>query len=461
MSQPERTRWRLRGTWAVLFAPNRPSCRMPWAVLLLLLVLPSPAHASFFNTFGADARGIALGGAMAAMAEGWSSVYYNPACLALSHDIEFSAGALWATPQLTVDYDTGPKEDEAQFPRSPQGMDSLAGPVLGLLVPLERCTPKKLPSPIALGIGIFVPRQALATTRVIEQTYPFDVIFNERNASLALHLAVSTRITPAVYIGAGLASQLVTSANAQLTDIFGNAVDLKARFGTPTVLAGLLIRPTERIRIGLVYRQENKVRSKWTFSTQNKFIIIDNPPPGLSEGDFVLYPPQSTLTKSYVSGFTPENFTLGGSYKFTERLRVGLDVSWYRWSQYRGPADTGLEFEFNDIWIPRIGVVYRITRELDARLGFYYEPTPVTNQSRGFFPVGNDRLVPSLGIGYTFHAPWGLLVKPVSLDACFQYHFLDEKEFNRANPINPYTRNPDLNSDGYVINLGLSLTFRF
>jgi long-subunit fatty acid transport protein len=446
MSQPERTRWRLRGTWAVLFAPNRPSCRMPWAVLLLLLVLPSPAHASFFDTFGADARGIALGGAMAAMAEGWSSVYYNPACLALSHDIEFSAGALWATPELTID-----KEDEAQSPKGPKDLDSMAGPVLGLLLPLERCTPRKLPSPIALGMGIFVPRQALATTRVITQPYPVDVIFNERNASLALHLAVSTRITPALYVGVGMASQLVTPVDVQLTQSFGSSVELKARFGTPSALAGILVRPTERIRIGLVYRQENKVHSKWTAFTQTRFVI----------GNQLELMFDQHRESEFTTGFTPENFTLGGSYKFTERLRVGLDVSWYRWSQYKGPEDTGLEFDFNDIWIPRIGVVYRITRDLDARLGFYYEPTPVTHQPSGFFPVGNDRLVPSLGVGYTFHAPWGLLVKPVSLDACFQYHFLDEKEFNRANPINPYTRNPDLDSDGYVINLGLSLTFRF
>jgi hypothetical protein len=337
----------------------------------------------------------------------------------------------------------------------------MAGPVFGLLLPLERLTPRKLPTPIALGMGIFVPRQALATTRVVEQTYPFDVIFNERNASLALHLAVSTRITPALYLGAGMASQLVTPADVQITESFGSAVDLKARFGAPSALAGLLVRPTERIRIGFIYRQENKVRSKWTVLAQTRF-VIDNPldPPGPPDLDFVLYQ-QSVLTKNYVSCFTPHNFTLGGSYKITERLRVGLDVSLYLWSQYKGPEDTGLEYDFNDIWIPRIGIVYRITRDLDARLGFYYEPTPVTNQPSGFFPVGNDRLVPSLGVGYTFHAPWGLLVQPVSVDAYFQYHFLDEKEFNRAIPTNPYTRNPDLDSDGYVINLGLSLTFRF
>ncbi|MEW6444270.1 MAG: outer membrane protein transport protein [bacterium] len=423
------------------------------SLLALLVVLFSgPAHATFFDTFGVDARGMAAGGAMAAAAEGWSSVYYNPASLALSHDIEFSVGALWAIPELTVDYETGPKEDQAQFPRNPTGLDSIAGPVIGLLLPLERCTPRKLPTPIALGLGIFVPRQALATTRVIEETYPFDVIFNERNGNLVFHLALSTRITPALYLGAGMASQLVTPVNVQLTENLGSAVDLKARFGTPSALAGILVRPSERIRIGFVYRQENKVRSDWTVYTQTRF----GPP------DFILpIYEESTLRRSYVSGYTPENFTLGGWYKVTERLRVSADVSWHRWSQYRGPTDSGLEFEFNDVWIPRIGILYRITRAVEARLGFYYEPTPVTNQARGFFPIGNNRLVPSLGIGYTFQAPWGLLVKPLSLDAYFQYHFLDENEFNRAIPINPYVRNPDLDSDGYVINLGMTLTFRF
>ncbi len=437
--------------------------------LLLLVALPAllPVHAQagFFNTFGPDARGTALGGAMAALSEGWASVYHNPACLALTNDVEFTIGAHWAKPSITLDYRDGPETDLPQFPPNPNGLDTIAGPTLGLLVPVQRLTPRKLPVPIAFGAGLFVPRQALATTRVIEEPYPFDPIFSDGNGNLVLHFAVSSRITPALYVGAGLASQLVTPVNVVFAQSPGNSVDLKARFGAPSAVAGLLLRPTERIRIGLVYRQQNKVRSRWDVYTQ-KLLEIEFP--GLVLPDFGIEIPGLVLPgfgvslfwkRAYVSSFTPENFTLGGSYRASERLIVAADICWYRWSQYGGPADTGLAFEFHDIWIPRVGVLYRISRRLEARGGLSYEPIPVRSQPSGFFPIGNDRIVPSVGIGYTFPAPWGILARPVSVDAFFQYHWLLEQEFVRD--VNRYVGNQTLTSSGNVFHLGVDVTFRF
>jgi len=422
-------------------------------VVALAALLPVQAEAGFFNTFGPDARGTALGGAMAALSEGWASVYHNPACLALTGDVEVTVGAHWAKPSITLEYQHGPETDLPQFPPNPNGLDTIAGPTLGLVVPIQRLTPKKLPVPIAIGAGLFVPRQALATTRVIEEPYPFDPIFSDGNGNLVLQCAVSSRITPALYFGAGLASQLVTPVNVVFAQSPGNSVDLKARFGAPSAVAGLLLRPTERIRIGLVYRQENKVRSRWDVYTQKLFAIEF---PGLVLPEFGI---SIFWKRAYVSSFTPENFTLGCSYKASERLTVAADVCYYRWSQYGGPADTGLTFEFHDIWIPRVGVLYRISRSLEARGGLSYEPIPVRSQPSGFFPIGNDRIVPSVGIGYTFPAPWGMLAKPISVDAFFQYHWLLEQEFVRD--VNRYVGNQTLKSSGNVFHLGVDLTFRF
>lgn len=429
----------------------------PGRFLLLLVALSTllavQAQAGFFNTFGPDARGTALGGAMAALSEGWASAYHNPACLALGNEVEFTIGAHWAKPSITLEYRNGPETDLPQFPPNPNGLDTIAGPTLGLLVPVQRLTPKKLPLPVAFGVGLFVPRQALATTRVIEEPYPFDPIFSDSNGNLVFHFAVSSRITPALYVGAGLASQLVTPVNVVFAQSPGNSVDLKTRFGSPSAVAGLLLRPTERIRIGLVYRQQNKVRSRWDVYTQKLFAIEF---PGLVLPEFGV---SIFWKRAYVSSFTPENFTLGGSYKASERLTVAADICWYRWSQYGGPADTGLTFEFHDIWIPRVGVLYRISRRLEARGGLSYEPIPVRSQPSGFFPIGNDRIVPSVGIGYTFPAPWGILAKPVSLDAFFQYHWLLEQEFVRD--VNRYVGNQTLKSSGNVFHLGVDLTVRF
>jgi len=439
-----------------------PAARL-WVFVSLLgflaFAVPTPAAAGFFDTFGADARGMSLGGAMAAVAEGWASTHYNPAALALSRDIEFSLGFYYALPNLKVEYPDGTQNDLRQFPRRPESLDSMAGPAFGLLLPVQRCTPKELPVPIAIGMGFFVPRQTLATVRVLEQAYPTDVIFNESNASLAFNLAVSTRITPAFYLGLGMATQLASGMEVQVSETGGeDAAELKVRFGSPSLVAGVLVRPAERIRIGLVYRQKNQIRSQWSAFVQTRITILPfGPDPDQSLSFFK----EATLAKRYISAYTPENLSLGASYKITEQLLVTAELDWYRWSCYDGPLDRGLDFEFNDILVPRIGIVYRVTRRLEARGGFYYEPTPVTSQGTGFFPIGNDRFVPCWGLGYTFDAPWGILAKPIVADAYFQYHILEKEAHLRALSANPFTRDQNLTSSGYVINAGLSLTFRF
>jgi len=434
-----------------LFRNRRASCLL-LALLFALAAPVSPARGSFFNTFGADARGMALGNAMAAISKGWGSVYYNPAALALSEDIEFSVGVFSANPSIKTEFVQGPDQDLVQFPRQPPSLDTLTGPAFGLVLPIQRMTSKRLPMPWAIGFGFFLPRQALVTTRVFDKTFPFDVVFQERNASLAFHFGISTRITSAVYLGVGLVSQFVTPVNVQLTETADNPVELTARLGAPALLAGVLIRPMEKLRIGLVYRQETKIESSWTAMVQTRIPIGDS--------GFALYR-QTTLERQYVSGFDPENVSLGAAYRITERWRITGEVTWNNWSSYSGPLGDPLEPTFNNTLVPRIGVIYRITRKLEVRGGFYYEPTPVTNQATGFYPIGNDRFVPSIGVGYTFNAPWGILAKPLTVDGFFQYHLLASEEWTRAVPSNPITRDPDLTSSGSVYNMGVELTFRF
>jgi long-chain fatty acid transport protein len=436
--------------------------RTPCLLLALLFSLAapvSPARASFFDTFGASARGMALGNSMAAISEGWASLYYNPAALALSEDVEFSIGVFSANPKKTGELAVGPEE----VPRQPRDLENITGPAFGLVVPIQRLTPKRLPMPWAIGVGVFVPRQALSTTMVIKPTYPFDVIFQERNQTLALHFGISTRITSAVYLGLGLVSQVSTPVDVVSTPANATGLESRTRFSTPSLLGGILVRPSERLRLGLVYRQECKLESTWNIQYR-----VSSPGPS----EPVVQ--QGTIQATYVVGFVPENVAFGAAYTITERLRISGELTWYRWSAYEGPYRTpptsdniwdigtyAVGPRFTDIVVPRIGVMYRITRKLEARAGFYYEPTPVPKESNGVaYPIGNDRFVPSVGIGYTFPAPWGILAKPLTLDAYFQYHILMRGD-SQYRPINAPTLDMDMTSSGSVYSLGLELTFKF
>jgi len=438
--------------------PSRfvPALLFPAVFLSLVFCLPYPAAASYFDTFGVDARGMALGNSMAAWSEGWASVHYNPAALALSKEIEFSLGFNYAMPSIDVEFPAGGKQEIQQFPGEPGSIDSIPGPSFGLLVPIQRLTPRKLPTPIAMGVGLFVPRQALSSTLVIEESFPVDVMFQDRNSSLALDFALSTRISPAFYIGVGLATQLRTGGDIRISETgTSDASRYNVRFGSPSVLVGILVRPIERLRLGFVFRQKNYVRSSWNAQVETRVVLTPGLDPPVS-----LYQ-KSRVAKDYITDFTPDNFSLGAAYNITERLKVSAQVDIYLWSQYKGPLDQGLEFPFNDSFVPRIGLLYRVTRKIEVRAGFYYEPTPVTSQAMGFYPVGNDRWVPSAGVGYELDVPWDLLSKPVSIDGFIQYHILQDRSFSRALASNPVVRDMNLTSSGSVLNMGLSLTFRF
>ncbi len=411
----------------------------------------------FFDTFGADARGMALGGAMSSIARGWGSVYYNPAALALSEDIELSLGLYYSKPSLTLKRLHSPEEQQEQFPGQDSGLDAVSGPVFGFLLPLQRCTPKRLPEPWAIGAGFFLPRQMLVTNRIIETEYPVDFIFNERNSTLSCQFGISTRITSALYLGVGFATQMVTKGQLNHIDAALLTLETETGLSTPSLLAGLLVRPGERIRLGFVYRQENKLRSRWRLDFKTRF--------GIPYGDdpheiLVIFDRALSQGHDYVSGYSPESMAVGGAYAITERLKLCAEMTWFKWSMYKGIFDQSLDHEFNDIIVPRIGVSYRITRKLEARCGFYFEPTPIPAEEE-YERFGADRLVPSVGFGYSLTMPWGILANPVQLDAYFQYHIFEEKTHSRAEPYNPYLYSPDFTTKGHAINFGLSATFCF
>jgi len=154
-------------------------------------------------------------------------------------------------------------------------------------------------------------------------------------------------------------------------------------------------------------------------------------------------------------------FCFGVSYKITERMLATVQVDWVRWSQYEGPQELPLKNQFTDVYIPRAGFAFRVTREFTLRGGLYYEHTGVGNQPTGFYPLGNDRVVPSIGVGYALRVPWGLLSHPLQIDSFFQYHVLLSKGFVRRDNVNPITKNQNVSSSGSVFNMGLNLTFRF
>ena len=83
------------------------------AVLCALCALGAPAlvHASAIDLFGYGARGMAMGGAVAASVAGHAAVYYNPARLAFDEQLSFAVGYQRAAISLEAQGEAWPALD--------------------------------------------------------------------------------------------------------------------------------------------------------------------------------------------------------------------------------------------------------------------------------------------------------------------------------------------------------------
>lgn len=104
---------------------------------------------------------------------------------------------------------------------------------------------------------------------------------------------------------------------------------------------------------------------------------------------------------------------LGVGFDPVENLTVGYELDRVLWSEYRPPFWTaegpvkGLlaqDFEFtpfNDIWVNRIGVEYRLfNSSLKLRGGYFFRPSAVPSQSGDTNFIDCNTHVVSLGVSY-------------------------------------------------------------
>ena len=130
-----------------------------------------------------------------------------------------------------------------------------------------------------------------------------------------------------------------------------------------------------------------------------------------------------------------------------EGLRVELPVS--------RPAS----HDFRDVVSPRVGaeVGFEIGEvlRLDARAGFFYEPTPVV-ESDLFLDA--DRLGGGVGLGVSSLGSLWVLPRPISLDLHLLALGLLRRTYASAGAA---AARPDLTISGFLISGGATLTLRF
>lgn len=403
-------------------------------VATLLTVLAQSGLADVLFSYGFTPRTIALGGAFTGIANDYAAAYYNPGGLIQSDSNETALGYMITGEDMDVSLPKGNKPE----------LESTKGLIFGLNMPI----PFRgwLERRLFFGFSCFFPEGVVLAIQVPYPTEPQYLLLQNSGRSLTLIPTLAVRLADGLGIGGG--AQLFDNTSGQIkatADPYGNIV---ADVGQELIMSyaplfGLFIDPgkafykLDGLKLGFVWRK--------SFYTHYKF------PVNTYIGDVPL-----NVTFDAISLYMPEQYVFGISYLFDERLRVGLDIAYNRWSDF---PDPNLKIEV-DMKIPILPIEFLNSKEIEpnlhdtlttrtgveftafhsegmdviTRAGYFYDPSPVPDQSGITNYLDTDRHVFSAGAGIKFKKLFGFFLEnPFALDAAFQYQHLVERIYKKEN----------------------------
>jgi long-chain fatty acid transport protein len=115
------------------------------------------------------------------------------------------------------------------------------------------------------------------------------------------------------------------------------------------------------------------------------------------------------------------------AFKPLERLTLAVEANWVEWSTFR---EFSVEFEdaslnqplakrWKDTWNYHVGAEYGVTKDLNVRAGFVYDPSPSPSWSLTPDLPDANRTAVTVGAGYAFGA--------LKADVGYQYVILSDK----------------------------------
>jgi long-chain fatty acid transport protein len=431
--------------------------RLYAATTLLLLALGArPAHADPTDLLGFGARAAGLANTGAALAKGGAATMYNPGGVALAESPEIEVGYAYGAFGLEIN---GKDANVV----SPSGMQvSLALPV------------KLAPDlSFAIGFGLFMPDKWVGRIQLVPGNEPRYLLLDNDVNRLVASPVIGLRWGHLLSVGAGVSMFADAAGNGIRFDVGVEGGEKVGRSAIdvdiPTRVAplfGVLVRPTDRLRVGLAYRGEVDLRLRLDIVANVNVV-------GVVQGDAI-------ISLRAVNFYTPKRLSLGAAFDVTPDLTLTSDLVYTRWRDYTGGVaelkilvDLGVtpslasslfpQDRLSDTFSLRAGAEFRPIAggtggpTLTLRGGAAYEPSPIPDQVLATSFADNDRLVLAGGLGVEFPGQkGGVLERPFSLDASGQYHTLFGRQTRKLN-----ATLPSFSSGGSIVSGMLTATARF
>lgn len=439
--------------------------------VMIVLIGFTFAYAGNIDTFGIGAKATALGGAFSAYADDVYAPYYNPAGLTQLKRMQFSAGLMVLDPELkarnyeVVDLNTGatvlgPTDTSDQS-------ENLYPPNIGFGMPVT--------DNMAFGIAAYAP---FGVDLKWESNYPDNpAAFNAFEQGIDRVVATPTlayKMSDQWSFGAGVS--LGTASNhaklwsypliARGISAYED-VDMDDDFNW-SVNVGTMYKPIETVSIGLTYRSR----------TDTKF-----------EGDLELASlspaeqaalglPKTKFDVSLDGLDFPDQVQGGVRFAPTDRVSIEADVVWTHWNiidnevletddpvliaLLGGSSEQSTPRNWNNTTQVKAGIEWKATDMWTVRGGWFYDPTPIPDDTFDVLWADADKNTYSVGLGWNFEN-W-------FVDGVFQYTRVEKdsriiggesENLNDTYSLPGAEREVKLEAEGEIWGYGLTVGYLF
>lgn len=486
-----------------------------------LLAISTTAYAGNVESFGIGARATALAGAYTATADDPFAAYYNPAGLTQLDGAMLSAGVSMMDPSLKIHKFTvedkngndifGPtnisdESDDLFVPHVGFGMPLNNQMSIGLAayVPWgldvewspnttknpgaynwfhsyylrEVVTPTfayKINDKISLGFGVSLGKSKSGaekvayypTTAAQAMTQTFMSSGMSAAAASAQANAIMTMVggtlpaTKPAALAAIPDSSYQSLLLVQTANSYNNA-KLKAEMEDDfnySFNVGLMYKPTNALTLGLTYRSK----------TDTDF-----------DGDLKINGIKTANVK--LDYDHPDQVQVGVRYRPHDKISMEADVVWTNWkhNEYQkeyfspylivpGVTSKTYDRDWHDTNQLRLGIEWQALDFMAVRAGYFYDPSPVPDNTFDIMWPDGDRKTYSIGLGFNFKENW-------TLDTTLQYAIAEtsrviggESEHNLNDTYNPLkgygldngARDVSLEGDGNLWGYSATVNYKF
>jgi long-chain fatty acid transport protein len=211
------------------------------------------------------------------------------------------------------------------------------------------------------------------------------------------------------------------------------------------VNAAVMVKPVKGLSLGLDFRS----RINMNVDEGKAYFTV---PPSLSSN----FPDTNTVITSLP---LPANLDFGASYEFNDKFMIGINLCYVFWSQYDSLIFTFTEKTpavntsaqpalYKNKLITRIGAEYKINHIITARIGAYYDPTPVQDDYLNPQTPSANQI--GLTAGFSIYP-----TKKLSIDGAFLYLMGQE----RTGTYSPENFQGTYKSTIYIPAIGLTYNF--